>query len=53
MTYKVKEYPGLDSCHPGTQYLISSVCQICVVKLNTEKMWRLISTSSRFFSFRG
>jgi hypothetical protein len=31
MTYKVKEYPGLDSFHPGIQYLISSVCQIWVV----------------------
>ena len=29
--------PGLDSFHPGIQYLISAVCQICVVKLNINK----------------
>jgi hypothetical protein len=29
--------PGLESFHPGIQYLISSVCLICVVNLNINQ----------------
>jgi hypothetical protein len=31
--------PGLDSFRYGLQYLVSSVCQICVVNLNVKKNW--------------
>ena len=43
--------PGLDSFHSGLQYLVSFVCQICVMNLNGKKMVCLIFTSSHFFSF--
>jgi hypothetical protein len=26
------ECPGIESFHPGFQYLVSTVCQLCVVK---------------------
>jgi hypothetical protein len=40
--------PGLDSFHSGIQYLISSVSQICVVKLNINQN---ISFNIHFFTF--
>src|SRR5450631_567254 len=30
--------PGLDSFHPESQYFVSAVCQICVVKLNRNQI---------------
>jgi hypothetical protein len=47
MINKVLVCPGLDSFHPGSQYLVSFVCQIGVVKLNFDQN---ISFNIHFFT---